>query len=247
MKNIFDTSQSPNHIDFKESQMDAERWGNKKFEKWQKNDLNTIELRTLQDFSMVPDYVDGYLKATEGKFITDLTLIANHQSILGNHSPEELIKTIEILDKAIEKVTIKEPMYAYLREDESFFKMSVTSLFNFDEDEVDLKKFQELRANYLNKTVPIYHFLIPSLVKTPQGATQFQNRQFPIVVKIFMPQGTNAGYLGKVSFFSKNAQMIIGRKQNQENYALKFEKFSIEKDQFGKEIVNVSASIITQQ
>ncbi len=243
MKNIINSQNAPELVDFKENQIGAKIWGEKKFEKWQKEDLNFIELNTLRDFSQIPDYINSYWEATKGETITDVNLIENYQTLLGNRLPEELIKQTEILDRAIEKATITEPMIVYLRTDEVFFKKTAATFKNFENGQVDLKKFRELRAEYENQKKPIYEFLMPSLVKVPEGAREFQNQQFPFVIKISLPRGTNAGYLGKISFFDQWNQMIIGRKQDGKNYSLQFDDFAIEKDYFDNELIVANASL----
>lgn len=237
MNKTVETINNPTHLDFEKDQDSADKWGEQTYDGWFEHHLTDSQRTAIKDFSKIPDYVNGYLKATKGEFITDLNLIPNHENILGNRDPRELINQTKEIDQALQHAALPQSMTVYLRTDETFFGEIEHTLHDILTGELKFPILHNISQNFQNQKVIINQFLVPSLVRTPGGNKKYWNMQFPIVIKIHLPADIHAAYLGKNSHLSKNSEMLIAR-----NYSLKFGYFSVQ-NTTTKQIVNVDATL----
>lgn len=194
------TFASSNHvngeINFGENKVEAKEWGETKYEVWRKQLLTTEEIEAVKNYtSSAYTEINGYLRTASGK-------------LKSSKQYTELNKTILEIDKALKKGRTSESIIVYRRVSERVLGLNEMELRDKeDPNKIIKEKFPAISEKLLGKTKTEYGYLSTSLAKDP--SLSFSG--LPILMQITLPPGTKAAYLGPLSHFPSEMEMLVAR------------------------------------
>lgn len=180
----------------------AEAWGQQTFKEW-KESLTEKEGTAVKQYSAsLYDAINEYLRENKGK--------------LDIHT--RLKNSIENLDSALEKAVVPQKVIVYRRITEQQFEKEYNWLRNPD-GTINEKNVAELEQQFKGKTFEQHSYMSTSLIQDPNKS--FGNRQ-PILLEIQIPKGTHAAFIGDLSKYPDQLELLINR-----GYIFQYNKFSI--------------------
>lgn len=206
---------------FKKNHKAALEWGDQQYARWLKN-LNTEERKDLKGYTGSQyDSINTYLRTNRGKLIG---------------SP--LDQKIKNIDSALKKAYVPEDITVYRRVTDWQFAKETNTLRPQDEQHqfgkmIDRDTFSQIRKEFYNKTFTSDGYMSTSLSQDPHESFA----KHPVLLKISIPAGTNAGFIDSISGYSQ-AELLIQR-----GYTFRYTSFDIEKDSSGKEFVIVEVEL----
>ncbi|MEK4500026.1 ADP-ribosyltransferase [Bacillus sp. FSL R12-0069] len=206
---------------FKKNKKAASDWGDQHYSKWIKN-LSEGESKDLKGYTGSHyDSINTYLRTNKGKLI--------------GSAVDEKIKNI---DSALKKARVPENITVYRRVTDWQFDKDVNTLRPQNEKHqfgklIDRDAFSEIRKNFYNKTFTSDGYMSTSLSQDPHESFT----KHPILLKISVPAGTEAGFIDKLSGYDQ-VELLIQR-----GYKFRYTSFDIEKDPSGKEYVTADVEL----
>ncbi|PEQ08699.1 ADP-ribosyltransferase [Bacillus toyonensis] len=206
---------------FKKNKKEALEWGDQHYSKWLKN-LNEDERKDLKGYTGSQyDNINTYLRTNKGKLIG---------------SP--LDQKINNIDLALKRAYVPEDITVYRRVTDLQFAKEVNTLRPQDDQHqfgktIDRNAFSQIRQEFYNKTFSSDGYMSTSLSQDPHESFA----KHPVLLKISVPAGTNAGFVDSISGYSQ-AELLIQR-----GYTYRYTSFDIETDSSGKEYVAVEVEL----
>lgn len=191
-----------NLIDFEGEHEKAKGWGEKKYKEW-KERLTSEEKESIEYYTDF-DYleINQYLREVKGKLKTS-----------------DLNNTIKHIDSALKKGRISEPITVYRRA--KGFSLGINNGLLVDwknPNKIIKENISKISEMLIGKTKTEYGYISTSL--SQDAASNFS--KLPILLKIHLPVGTEAAYLGNLSTNPGENEVLIGR-----GFTYQIEKASI--------------------
>lgn len=183
-------------IDFEENHEEADKWGENKYKEWQES-LTSKEINAIQQYTLSSKGINSYLRSTEGELKNNMFTTRE----------DKIIKTI---DGVLKKTKTSEPMMVYRRVTEVALGAYFEDVSLYDEEdgnEINRNAFSEISKKIKGKIKTTYGYLSSSLSKDPSA----EYSKLPILMKIKLPEGTHAAYLGVLSEAPEENEMLVAR------------------------------------
>ncbi|MDA2118442.1 ADP-ribosyltransferase [Bacillus cereus group sp. MYBK59-1] len=208
-------------IEFEGENKAANDWGEDKYKEWH-NLLSSEEEEELKKYTD-ENYIklNKYLRSTKGNLSNELL-------------KESENKSINMIDRALKKTKTGTPIMVYRRVTgiELGVQFEDGSLYDVQEgNKINREKFSFLSKKLKGMIKTEYGYLSTSLsnIFGPEHSKR------PIIIKIELPEGTNAAYLGSLSKWPEENEMLVAR-----GFIYKVEGISIVVDK-GKEYIQLNA------
>lgn len=227
-KEMYDNikEKNKNVLDFKWYTRKAESWGLQTFKEWKEN-LTTSEKDIVKGYTGSKyDPINEHLRKYEGK--------------LGKEGNEKVENQIKDLDAALKKSKIPQNVNVYRRVSELQFGKEYEDYNLRQGGIINKEKVAKLEGKFRGQTFNQHSYMSTSLVQDPHQS--YSNDRYPILLEITIPEGTQGAYIGDMSEYPGQYEMLINR-----GYTFKYEKFSIVKptraEDKGKEYLKVNLSL----
>ncbi len=210
-----------NVINFHNFVTKAQSWGEKTYRHWK---ISKVQKQAIFDYTAKESKdINFYLKENQGKLLVPDTKQWKYWETIENYDLKKTNLLINHLDQALAAAETPETLIVYKRANEKFFDIHDQKLRFHEDFTINFDLFKTLKNQFLNKKMIIYNFLSTSLINEPDHFT-FNHKIFPILFKIVLPKTTNAAYIGNISMFEGEIEMLITRDQ-----FLIYQDFSITK------------------
>lgn len=223
--------------DFNTDKEAARKWGEEKYKDWEEKKITKEEKEVVQYYTgSGADAINEYLKATEGKLVEKQEDLPEGYTL---SDAKKLNEKITKLEGALEKASTPETLSVYKRVSEQQFDMDAGDLRpNGPNGGLDLAKVQQLQNDFQGKTFEPLKFMSTSLSKDPDKS--FGPQRYAILLHIKLPKGTAAAYIGDLSKYSEQIELLVQR-----GYTYKYDKFTIINDN-GIQSLKVDVSLVPQ-
>ncbi|WP_242309757.1 ADP-ribosyltransferase [Bacillus cereus group sp. BfR-BA-01524] len=194
-----------NHIDglieFEGNYKDADIWGENKYKEWRESltdkEKETIKKYTKNGYEMI----NFYLREMKGKLINEFLY-------------ESLNLQINILDKVLKKTETETPITVYRSVSHKMLGIDdiVSRIYEKNEGKMDDHEaayFSEVKKKLKGKVITNYGYMSSSLSKRLDG--KILNGEYDVLIKIKLPAGTNAAYIGNLSIYPAETEMLVAR------------------------------------
>lgn len=204
--------------DFGRSAELAKKWAEKAYHEWFWDKLSSKETSALNEYTRFGyKKINRYLNETNGQLVKETDALSQKYRI------KDLNEQIETIDNALEKIQIPDSINVYKRVDERYFSLEIDELRN-ENGQMKQKLVKKIHDIYITKEIKQYNFISTSLINEPEHIT-FNYIEFPILMKIKVPKGIHGGYLGQISNYQDELEMLLKR-----NYTFRYDRFSIIKE-----------------
>ncbi|WP_100618223.1 ADP-ribosyltransferase [Bacillus cereus] len=225
LKNIMLTNNDI--IDFEMDETQADDWGKKNFKEWE-DLLKPSEKHALFNYTTgngmdLSSMINDYLEEKYSPSSKDLKVIKNH---------------ISEMDKGLDKAALPQKMIVYRRV--YVEEINKTGKEYTDNDlrkgnTIDKDVVKDLAEKLHNGYINYKRYISTSASKDPSNAT-FSER--PVLLRMELPEGTHAGYIGNISGFPGELEVLIKR-----GYTFKVTGVSIISTK-GKETLQINMKLI---
>lgn len=213
-------------VNFEHDEKEALKWGGITYQEW------FDKLITFEEKSALIHYTDeGYRDIS--KYLREKNGILQSDSKFLT-----LNKTINDIDSALKKGEISEPMIVYRRVGIKSLGLQGIELKD-EKNKIIKENLSKVSERLIGKTRTEYGYLSTALIIDPEETGTL--RADPILMKITLPSGTNAAYLGGLSKYPEEQELLVGR-----NTTYKIEKVSLVVLE-DREYLEVDAKVINQK
>lgn len=212
----------------------AQSWGEKTYRNWK---ISTAQKQAIFNYSATQSKdINYYLIKNCGKLLVEGTKQWRYWETVESLDVKNINTIISHLDDALLKANVPDALIVYKRAKETFFDIEIGDLRSYEDFSINLDIFQSIKNKFLNQKIIMHNYLSTSLINEPNHFT-FNHKFYPILFEIIVPKWANAAYIGNISRFEDEVEMLINR-----NYALFYRHFKIIEIN-GIETLSIKASL----
>ncbi|PYE89770.1 ADP-ribosyltransferase [Bacillus sp. 196mf] len=185
-------------IDFSIDKFSADAWGKEEYKKWQKG-------LTKDQKKAVIDYTGNYYGLIN-KYLRQ-SFVSPEDKKQVDENKKDIEKMVKLIDGALKKSKTSEIINVYRRLGSDAFGFKGEEFVNGNQ--LQREKVQELLNKVLQKTVKEDGYMSTSLA---QDSSDNHIKSYPILLKLKIPKGTSAAYVGGISKMkSEETELLVAR------------------------------------
>lgn len=231
--------------DFDKDEKIAKKWSDDFSRHWE-GSLTNKQRKSINNYSQNSRNYNAFLRKYYDVFEHKPDYISK---IDWEQTYKNINNDIKNIDQELAKSMVEEAIVVYRRVDLTQFysqsQISDLSLKLRDEQgKINLNLFQKIKQEFINNKKGYYEptFISTSLNRDPTNdpsPTKIVLGWKPILLKIAIPVGTNAAFIDNISYFPKQNEILIARRQ-----LLQYENIAIISDDFDRETALVSLMLL---